>query len=312
MLGGNQSLEIKNIAVIGLGAMGGRLAELLLRAGYDVTGYDIIEAKIKELTALGLKPASSPETAAEGVDMIILSLQTWDIVKEVTLGDHGIMASQNPAKIIMDTSTVPPADSRAMAENLSAKGIAWLDVPISGSSAQLKDGNMVFMAAGKQEAFETIRPVLEKIGKKAIYVGRNGDGAMLKIVVNTILYLNQAAAVEGFTLGLKAGLNPDVMFEVVSSGAAGSDLISARGRDMLKGNFEPKGALGIKSLDFALENAERLGVMLPMAALYRQFMLQTFYSGWGGNDGTAVMTVYEQLAGIEREKTPPRPIPKRK
>ena len=199
-----------------------------------------------------------------------------------------------------------------MAEQLSVKGIDWLDVPISGSSAQLKVGNVVFMAAGKKSVFNIIKPMLEKIGKKAVYVGPNGDAAMLKIVVNTILYLNQAAAIEGFVLGLKAGLNPDVMFEVVSSGGAGSDLISARGRDMLTGNFEPKGALGIKSLDFALENAERLGVILPMAALYRQFMLQAFYSGWGGNDGTAVMTVYEQLAGIKRKKTPPRPLAKRK
>ena len=187
-----------------------------------------------------------------------------------------------------------------------------MDIPITGSAAQVKQGKMVFMAGGKRTVFAKVKPVLDQIGKKAVYVGPNGDALMLKIVVNTILYLNQSAAVEGFTLGRKAGLNPKVMFDVVASGAAGSNLISARGQDMLKGNFEPKGALGIKSLDLALENAERLGVMLPMAALYRQFMLQTHYSGWGGNDGTAVMTVYEQLAGIKRKKTKARPIPKRK
>jgi 3-hydroxyisobutyrate dehydrogenase-like beta-hydroxyacid dehydrogenase len=284
----------------------------MLQSGYKVKGFDVIEEKMRQLAPIGLKPSRSPKDAASGVDLIVLSLQTWDIVKDVTLGTKGILASKNPGKIIMDTSTVPPAESRSMAEQLSVKGIDWLDVPISGSSAQLKDGNAVFMAAGKKAVFHKIKPVLEKIGKKAVYVGPNGDGAMLKIVVNTILYLNQAAAIEGFVLGLKAGLNPDVMFEVVSSGAAGSDLISARGLDMLTGNFEPKGALGIKSLDFALENAERLGVILPMASLYRQFMLQAFYNGWGGNDGTAVMTVYEQLAGIKRKKTPPRPIAKRK
>ena len=305
-------MTIEKIAIIGLGAMGGRLATSLLQAGYQVTGFDILEERINELSPLGLKPALSPKDAAEGVDLILLSLQTWDIVKDVTMGENGILSAKNPGKIIVDTSTVPPYETRSMAQRLSNQGIEWLDVPISGSSAQLREGNMVFMAAGKREAFNIIRPVLERIGKKTVYVGSNGDGAMLKIVVNTILYLNQAAAIEGFVLGLKAGLDPEVMFEVVSSGAAGSDLITARGKDMLSGNFEPKGALGIKSLDFSLENAERLGVILPMVALYRQFMLQAFYNGWGGNDGTAVMTVYEQLAGIERERTPARPISKRK
>lgn len=305
-------MQIKNVAVIGLGAMGSQLATLLLQSGYNVKGFDIIEEKMKRLTPIGLKISRSPKDAASGAELVVLSLQTWDIVKDVTLGKKGILASKNPGKIIADMSTVPPAESRSMAKQLSVKGIDWLDVPISGSSAQLKAGNAVFMAAGKKSVFNIIKPVLEKIGKKAVYVGPNGDAAMLKIIVNTILYLNQAAAIEGFVLGLKAGLNPDVMFEVVSSGAAGSDLIGARGRDMLTGNFEPKGALGIKSLDFALENAERLGVILPMTALYRQFMLQAFYNGWGGNDGTAVMTVYEQLAGINRKKTPPRPLAKRK
>ena len=305
-------MKINKVAIIGLGAMGSQLATLLLKAGYTVKGFDIIEEKINQLISQGLNPATSPKVAADGSQLVILSLQTWDIVKDVTLGVNGILEAENPAKIIVDTSTVPPPDTRSMAEKMSAKGIDWLDVPISGSSAQLKDGNMVFMAAGKKPTFNIVKPVLEEISKKVVYVGPNGDGAMLKIIVNTILYLNQAAAIEGFVLGLKAGLNPEVMFEVVSSGAAGSDLISARGRDMLSGNFEPKGALGIKSLDFALENAEKLGVILPMTALYRQFMLQAFYNGWGGNDGTAVMTVYEQLAGIKRKKSPPRPIPKRK
>ena len=178
-----------------------------------------------------------------------------------------------------------------------------MDVPISGSSAQARVGNMVFMAGGKKSAFERIKPVLDRIGKKTVYVGKKGDGAMLKLVVNHILYLNEAAAIEGLVLGLKAGLDPEIMFDVITSGAASSDLIMARGKDMLAGNFEPKGPviLAVKDLGLSLESAKQLGVVLPVGGLYQQLLLKAQYNGWNRNDATIVMKIYEQLAGINRK-----------
>jgi 3-hydroxyisobutyrate dehydrogenase-like beta-hydroxyacid dehydrogenase len=162
---------------------------------------------------------------------------------------------------------------------------------------------MVFMVGGRKSVFKKVKPVLDKIGKKTVYVGKNGDAAMLKLVVNQTLFLNQASAIEGFVLGLKAGLDPDVMLDVLISGAAGSDLIAARGRDMLKGNFKAKGPvwLSIKDLGLALESAKRLGVALPMAGLYQQLLLNAHYIGWDRSDATVVMKIYEQLAGIKRK-----------
>lgn len=293
-------MGIKNIAVIGLGEMGSSIATLLLKAGYTVKGFDIVEKKIFRLAPLGLNPGKSAYESVEGVDLIILSLMSWEIVQEVVYGREGILKGARKGQIIVDTSTVPPWETKAMAAKLAKRGIEWMDVPISGSAAQARVGNMVFMAGGKKSVFSKVKPVLDKIGKKVVHVGKNGDGAMLKIVVNTILYLNQAAASEGFVLGLKAGLKPDVMFDVVTSGAASSDLIKSRGWDMLMGNFESKGQMSTKSFDLALESARNLGVMLPMAALSNQFRLQAFYSGWAECDGTVMMKVYEQLAGIKR------------
>ena len=131
----------------------------------------------------------------------------------------------------------------------------------------------------------------------------------MKLVINHTLYLNQAAAIEGFVLGLKAGLNPDTLFDVITSGAASSDLLLARGKDMLAGNFSPKGPtrLAIKDLRLSLETGRQLGVMLPVGSLYLQFLLQAQFSGWERDDATVVMKIYEQLAGVKRrgEESPP-------
>jgi len=181
---------------------------------------------------------------------------------------------------------------------LATKGVEWMDVPISGSSAQARVGNMVFMAGGKKAVFEKIKPVLERIGKKTVYAGKSGGGATMKLVINHTLYLNQAAAIEGLVLGLKAGLDPDILLEVITSGAASSDLLLARGKDMLKGNFSPKGpvVLANKDLALSLETARQFGVVLPLGALYQQLLLKAHYNGWDREDATVVMRIYQELA----------------
>jgi len=296
-------MGIKKIAVIGLGLMGTPITALLLKAGYAVTGYDIVEKQMSALAPLGMKPAKSPKEAAAEADLILLSLPNWPIVQEAVEGKDGVREGVKRGGIIIDLSTSPPVETAAMAEVMAKRGIDWMDVPISGSSAQARTGNMVFMVGGKRSVFDTIKPVLDQIGKKTVYVGKNGDAAMLKLVVNHILYINQAAAIEGFVLGIKAGLDPGVMFDVISSGAASSDLITARGKDMLAGRFEPKAQLSVavKDVGVILDNAKQLGVMLPMGGLYQQFLHKARSLGWDQEDATVVMKIYEQLAGISRD-----------
>jgi len=304
--------EIKNVSVIGLGLMGTPISTLLMKAGYEVTGFDIVKKQMSNLAPLGLKPARSAKETAKGADLIILSLPHWDAVQEAVEGKDGILAGARKGQIIIDTSTSPPWESKAMAERLARKGIEWMDVPISGSSAQARLGNMVFMAGGKKSVFQRIKLVLDRIGKKTVYVGKSGDGAVLKLVVNHILFLNQAAAIEGMVLGLKAGLDPEIMLDVITSGAASSDLIMARGKDMLAGNFEPKGpvVMAVKDLGLSLESAKKLGVVLPMGGLYMQFLLKALYNGWERNDATVVMRIYQQLA--ERAGETKKSVSKRK
>lgn len=298
-------MSIKKIAVIGLGLMGTPLATLLLKAGYEVTGFDIVEKQMADLTPLGMKPAKSPKDASLEADLILLSLPNWNVVLDAVEGRDGVLEGIKKGKIIIDTGTSPPEKSAAMAEAVANREIDWMDVPISGSSAQARVGNMVFMAGGRREAFEKIKPVLDRIGKKTVYAGVNGDGAMLKLVVNHILYINQAAAIEGLTLGMKAGLDPGIMLDAITSGAASSDLILARGKDMLADQFEPKGpvSVAVKDMGLILERARELGVMLPVGGLYQQLLLQAQHRGWDRMDATVVMKIYGQLAGIPERTT---------
>jgi 3-hydroxyisobutyrate dehydrogenase-like beta-hydroxyacid dehydrogenase len=291
-------VDMKNISVIGLGLMGTPIATLLMKAGYRVTGFDIVRKQMIDLVPLGLKALNSPQEAAKGADLILLSLPNWDAVLEAVEGKKGVVEGVQKGQIVADTSTSPPWESRALGKRLAKKGVEWMDVPISGSSAQARVGNMVFMAGGRRSVFEKIKPVLDRIGKKTVYAGKSGDGATLKLVINHTLYLNQAAAIEGLVLGLEAGLNPDVLFEVITSGAAASDLLIARGKDMLSGNFSPKGpvVLANKDLALSLETARKLGVVLPVGALYQQLLLKAHYNGWDREDATAVMKIYQQLA----------------
>ena len=296
-------MEIKNISVIGLGLMGTPIATLLMKAGYRVKGFDIIRKQMSDLVSLGLKGANSPKEAAKDSDLVILSLPNWNAVLEAVEGKGGVAAGLQKGQIVLDTSTSPPWESRALGERLTRKKIDWMDVPISGSSAQARMGNMVFMAGGKRSVFERIKPVLDRIGKKTVYAGKMGDGATLKLVINHTLYLNQAAAIEGLVLGMKAGLKPEVLFDVMTSGAASSDLLISRGRDMLSGIFSPKGPVVIANKDLALslETAKRWGVVLPVGALYQQLLLKAHYNGWDREDATVVMKIYEEMAGLVKK-----------
>ena len=295
-------MTIKDISIIGLGSMGTPIATSLLKAGYQLKGFDIAKKKMSSLAPLGLKPNESLRETVSGADLIILSLPNWEVVHEVVEGEKGILWALKKGQIIIDTSTVPPWETECMGRRLLKKGIEWMDVPISGAASEAEEGNLVFMVGGKRSAFNRIKPVLDRVGKKTVYVGKNGQAAMLKLIVNHTLFLNQAAAVEGLTLSLKAGLNPEVVFDVMISGAARSDLIASRGQDMLMGNFGAKGALAIavKDIEICIENAKRLGVAVPMGVLYQQFLLSAYRKGWEQMDATIVMRIYEELSGIRK------------
>ena len=290
---------VSKVCLIGLGQMGTPIANRLLKGGYHVKGYDASKEQVTRLIPLGLKPAKSAREAAKRADLILLSLPNWEIVKDVVEGKAGILPVLRKGQIIADMSTVAPWETASMAKRLSRMGVHWMDVPVSGSAAEAREGDLVLMAGGPRSVFKKIKPVLDKVGRKTVHVGKNGQGSMLKLIVNHTLFINQAAAVEGLTLARKSGIDPDLVYDVMISGAARSSLIVQRGQDMLRHDFKGKGALAIaaKDIGLCLENARRLGAAAPMAALYQQFLLSALRRGWEDRDATSVMRIFEELAG---------------
>ena len=172
-------MSIKNITFIGLGAMGTPMATFLLKAGYAVTGFDIVRKRMTDLVPLGLKPAKSLRESVKGADLVMLSLKSgsnersnWEVVREVIEGKEGIGGTLKLGQIVVDASTVPPWETRAMGERLAKRGVEWMDVPVSGAAFQAREGNMVFMAGGKKSVFNKVKPVLDKVGKRCFTPGR--------------------------------------------------------------------------------------------------------------------------------------------
>jgi 3-hydroxyisobutyrate dehydrogenase-like beta-hydroxyacid dehydrogenase len=295
--------NMKKIAVVGLGLMGTSISLRLIEAGYMVTGFDIVRKKVTHLVSHGLRPAKSAQQAARGTDLILLSLPSWEAVLEAVEGKEGVVHGAGKGQIIIDTSTSPPWESRGLGERLAKRGLHWMDVPISGSSVQARVGNILFMAGGEKSIFDKVKPVFDKIGKKTVYVGPSGLGATLKVAINHTLHINHAAAIEGMVLGLKAGLDPGILYEVMSSGGASSDQLTSRGREMVMGKFPLRSSVSVANKDtgLSLEMGQRLGVPLPVGALYKQFLLNAHYKGWDREDATIVMKIYEALADFTRK-----------
>lgn len=290
-------MSADTIGVIGLGLMGTPISRLLMKAGYNVVGFDINNDRMATLEREGLRAVATAKDVAINSDMVFLSLPNWNVVVHVMEAEQGVIAGAKTNQLIIDLSTSPPWETRKMASKLDRMNIRWMDAPISGSSAQARAGDIVFLVGGRMSDYEELKEVLYKIAKKTVYAGENGSGDMLKLAVNHTLFLNEAAAIEGMVLALKAGIEPKIILEALTSGAASSNLIEARGSDMLGGNFTPKGQLSIcvKDLALSLEAARNLGIALPIGSQYHQIALQSYRKNLGDYDATIVIKEYEEM-----------------
>ncbi|MBT5367757.1 MAG: NAD(P)-dependent oxidoreductase [Nitrospinaceae bacterium] len=216
-------------------------------------------------------------------------------------GPDGVFEGALAGAIIADMSTVPPKFSRTMAGHAEEKGMNWLDSPVSGVGKQAAVKDLVVMSSGPKAAFELARPAFDAIGKKTIFVGEeNGHAAQLKLVVNLVLFINMAGAAEGMTLGLKAGISPDVMLETLCAGAAGSNVLDVRGKDMLADNYPPSGPIWIvlKDLECAIQSAKDMDVPVPLGGLLEQFYMAQRSKGRQDEDGSSIFRIYKELANL--------------
>jgi 2-hydroxy-3-oxopropionate reductase len=225
-------------------------------------------------------------------------------VKEVILGPGGVLETVKAGQIVVDMSSIAPAASREIGEALKAKGIAFLDAPVSGGEPKAADGTLAIMVGGDQKTFDTVKPVLEKMGSSVTLVGDIGSGNVTKLANQIIVALNIAAVSEAFVLSTKAGVDPVKVFDAIKGGLAGSTVMNAKIPMILEGNFNPgfRIELHIKDLQNALDTAHNLNVAVPLTAVIMETLQALKLDGMAANDHDAIIRYYEKLAKVEVRK----------
>ena len=292
---------MKSVAFTGLGAMGKPIAKNLLQAGYSVTVFDICQEVVQELISQGAQGAANLKEAASGKDIILMSLPNAAIVENVLLQEAGLLAGSHQGQIIIDLSSVTPGHTQRMAKLAAAKGVHYLDAPVSGGVAGASAGTLTIMVGGEAAVLEECQELLNVIGKKIYHVGPVGAGDTMKLVNNLLLGINMVAVTEALTLGAKAGLDPTTMLEVISVSSGRSYALEAKVPGfILQGSFEPGFAIDLqhKDLAMAIQTAEELGMPLKVGNMAQAIYEEAQVKGLGRKDISAVITLLEEMAGV--------------
>lgn len=292
-----------NIGFIGLGIMGRPMAKNLLKAGYSLTVYDKF-AKADDLVALGAKLGVSNKDVASRSDVIITMLPNSPHVREAVLGKDGVLEGAREGAILVDMSSIAPGASQEICAAVKEKGIVMIDAPVSGGEPKAIDGTLAIMVGGDENAFRTVKPILDKLGASVIRTGGIGAGNVTKLANQIIVALNIAAVAEAFTLSTKAGVDPEAVFNAIKGGLAGSTVMNAKVPMMLNGNFKPgfRIDLHIKDLQNALDTAHALNVPVPLTANVMETMQALKMDDLGTSDHSAILRFYEKLAKVEVRK----------
>ena len=297
---------MKNIGFIGLGIMGKPMAKNLLKAGYALTVYDVIPAPVQELVQLGAAQGASPKDVAAKCTTIILMLPNSPEVKQVVAGKEGVLEGVAAGSVVIDMSSISPVVSKEVGGMLAAKGAKFLDAPVSGGEPKAIDGSLSIMVGGEESVFEECKSLLGFMGKAVVRVGDIGSGNITKLANQIIVALNIAAMSEALVLGTKAGVDPELIYNAIRGGLAGSTVLDAKALRVMDNNFEPgfKIDLHVKDLSNALDTAHQIGVPLPLTASVMEILKSLQVDGKGQKDHSGILLFYEKMAKIEVRRQP--------
>ena len=292
------------IGFIGLGNMGGGMAANIQKAGYPMVVYDIREGATRPFLERGARLASSPAEVARLSNITLTSLPGPKEVEEVAMGSEGVIAGIRRGGIFVDLSTSRPTLIRQIEPRFRQKGAHVLDAPVSGGKTGAATGNLAVMVGGEREIYDRIKPLLDTFGDKVFYAGSIGAGSIAKLVHNMIGHGVRQAIAEGLTLGVKAGVEPEALWECVRRGALGrmSGLHEGIARTVFRGQFEPASfalALSRKDIGLATELGKEFNVPMPVANLVEQIAIQGMNRGWGDKDSSITFLLQEEVAGVE-------------
>lgn len=289
------------IGFIGLGIMGKPMSKNMLKAGYDLVVLDVNKAAVDEVVAAGAQTAPTPKTVAEQTDIIITMLPNSPHVKQVVLGENGIIEGAKAGAVVIDMSSIAPLVSREIAAKLAEKGIEMLDAPVSGGEPKAIEGTLSVMVGGKKEIFDKCYDVMKSMAGSVVLTGEVGAGNVTKLANQVVVALNIAAMSEALVLATKAGVNPELVYEAIKGGLAGSTVLNAKAPLVMDRKFDPgfRINLHIKDLNNVLETSHEIGVPLPLTAAVMEMMQALKVDGMGDLDHGALVRYYEKMAQVE-------------
>jgi len=290
------------VGVIGLGIMGGSFAKNLVAAGWRVIGYDISAAKRREAQGAGVELANSAAEVAAAAPIILTSLPKpqalLDTVREIA-------AAKLKGKVVAEMSTFTISDKEKAEHVLRKAGHIMIDCPVSGTGSQAKNRDLVFYASGDAKAIARLRPVLMGFGRHVFNVGQFGNGSRMKYVANLLVAINNVASAEAMVLGMKAGLDPRMIVDLITAGAGNSRVFELRAPMMAKGRYDDvtmKISVWDKDMPVIGDYARRIRVPTPIFNATKGIYLKAMKSGLGNRDTAAVCAVLEKMAKVKRRK----------
>jgi 2-hydroxy-3-oxopropionate reductase len=292
------------IGFIGLGIMGKPMAKNLLKAGYELRAFDVVQDALAEVVAAGAERGTSPKDVAAVCEIIITMLPNSPNVKEVILEKNGVIEGVRTGSIVVDMSSIAPLVAQEVAARLAEKGVEMLDAPASGGEPKAIEGTLAIMVGGKEEVFNKVKDILLKMGSSAVLCGGIGAGNVTKLANQIIVALNIAAMSEALVLATKSGVDPERVFNAIKGGLAGSTVLNAKAPMVLAGNYKPgfRLELHIKDLQNALDTAHSVGAPIPLTSQVMEIMQALKVDGRQKDDHGGIIQFYEKLAGIKVRK----------
>jgi 3-hydroxyisobutyrate dehydrogenase len=292
-------MSSKNVGVIGLGAMGIGVARSLLRAGFKVHGCDVRPEILREFEQDGGIACANPAELGSRVDIVLTLVVNAAQTETVLFGENGAVAAMKPGGLVIASATVAPEFAVALAKRIEAAGLQMLDAPVSGGAARAASGEMTVMSSGPASAYALCEPVLEAIAGKVYRLGAaHGIGSKVKIINQLLAGVHIAASAEAMALGLREGVDPDALYDVITHSAGNSWMFENRVPHILSGDYTPLSAVDIfvKDLGLVLDTGRRTRFPLPLSAAAHQMFMMASSAGHGGEDDSAVVKIFP---GIE-------------
>ena len=298
----------RKIGMIGVGIMGSAMSANLLKAGYAVVGYDVDPQRMDALVRAGGSAAGSCREVAEQVDVVITSLPSVEALHQVVNATDGLVSSGKKNLIVIETSTLTLEAKLAAHDSLKAVGVTILDCPLSGTGAQAVKKDIVVYTSGDRKACETCDPVFNGFSRASYYVGEFGMGSKMKFVANLLVTIHNVSAAEAMVLGMKAGLDPDIILKAIGDGAGTSRMFEVRGPLMAAGKYDEatmKVDMHQKDINIISNFAGKLNCPTPLLSAAAQIYLAALAGGRAKQDTAAVCAVLEEMAGIKRKSSMP-------